>query len=390
MKNKKENYHSAGNLKWEVAYRRLSKLLPQEVIAEWIDQFELKESGDIVEVIYPGQMKIEEFREKYENTLDDCLSWAFDREIKAEFRPRLAEGGKNPQKRKSSSPQKTESRIKKGLLWCAAYVATFVVLILGINFIFNRSFEKTFYPVSSEKIDGTMRVVQLSDLNGSSFGSDNEELIKAVDLLQPDLILLSGNMTGTGSNEAGRIAELCRRLAETAQVYYVYGDSEIKIAAGQENNLTALLESVGVRVLENESDAIEVNGNLVDIYGFSPAGSYELSQAMDSYQEFLDTEPDHLKISVVNDPGFLEKSENSRWGDIVFSGGRLGGEIRLPYVGALYEKENGFFPEKRSGAYMAGRYEMDSAILFVSRGLEKSGLRIQNRPEIVITDISRY
>lgn len=45
MKNKKENYHSAGNLKWEVAYRRLSKLLPQEVIAEWIDQFELKESG---------------------------------------------------------------------------------------------------------------------------------------------------------------------------------------------------------------------------------------------------------------------------------------------------------------------------------------------------------
>ena len=165
---------------------------------------------------------------------------------------------------------------------------------------------------------------------------------------------------------------------------------EMRIAAGQENDLTALLESVGAHVLENESDTIEVNGNFVDIYGFSPADSYELSQAGNSYQEFLDTEPGHLKISVVNNPGFLEKSENTSWGDIIFSGGRLGGKIRLPYVGALYEKENGFFPEKRSGAYMAGKYEKDSAALIVSRGLEKSGLRIQNRPEIVITDISRY
>ena len=388
MKNKKENYHSAGNLKWEVAYRRLSKLLPQEVIAEWIDQFELKETGDSVEILYPGHMKIEEFRERYGGILNDCLSWAYDREIKAEFQVKPADGGKKPGK--GRAPKKRGSRMRKGLLWCAVYIVTFAVLSLGANFIFNRSFEKTFYPVSSEKIDGTVRVVQLSDLNGSSFGSDNEKLISAVSLLQPDLILLSGNMAGEGNNEAGRLAELCRRLAESSQVYCVYGDSEMRIAAGQENDLTALLESVGVHVLENESDTIEVNGNFVDIYGFSPADSYELSQAGNSYQEFLDTEPGHLKISVVNNPGFLEKSENTSWGDIIFSGGRLGGKIRLPYVGALYEKENGFFPEKRSGAYMAGKYEKDSAALIVSRGLEKSGLRIQNRPEIVITDISRY
>ena len=54
-------------------------------------------------------------------------------------------------------------------------IATSVIVVM-FNYIGNRDFRETFYSTSSIKVDSCVRVVQLSDLHGSSYGKNNQKL----------------------------------------------------------------------------------------------------------------------------------------------------------------------------------------------------------------------
>ena len=80
----------------------------------------------------------------------------------------------------------------------------------------------------------------------------------------------------------------------------------------------------------------------------------------------------------------------SRYGfDLGLAGHVHGGVVRLPFLGGLYSKEEGFFPR-----FTAGKYVLDGKqSLIVSRGLGDSSPfppRINNMPELVVIDISCY
>ena len=72
--------------------------------------------------------------------------------------------------------------------------------------------------------------------------------------------------------------------------------------------------------------------------------------------------------------------------DLVLSGHAHGGQVRLPFIGALYAPGQGFLPEYDSGLYTVGKTDM-----IVSRGLGNSliPLRVNNRPELVIAVLHR-
>ena len=66
--------------------------------------------------------------------------------------------------------------------------------------------------------------------------------------------------------------------------------------------------------------------------------------------------------------------------DLVFTGHAHGGQVRIPFIGALVAPDQGLFPK-----YTSGSYTKDSTTMFVSRGLGSSviPIRVFNRPEIV-------
>lgn len=397
MKIENRDIPSKGNLKWELICRRLSKSLPQEIFDKWVRQFECGETGEkTVCVIYPERMDIEEFRVKYGDVFNECLSQVYNRRMEADFRPGPKKGERNNSKRtweqrqKDSHADGKKTRIIKTVCWCTVYLFVSLLLIVGINWMYGRTYEKTFYSVASDKTQGRIRIVQISDLDGSEYEEGNSELIKSVGLLDPDIVVFSGNMVGSNGNSLGKIAEFGRRMTEIAPVCYIYGGSEKALEANEEGSLKQVFESVGIQVLTDSAGYVETDGGRVDIFGFLPSESYEQSRAGEAYEGFLKDDEEHIKISVVNDPGFLEKSANTAWGDLILCGGRHGGGIRLPYVGALYDRENGFFPEKIKKAYMAGEYKKDSTPLIVSRGMGKDRLRIHNRPELAVIDITQY
>ncbi len=102
----------------------------------------------------------------------------------------------------------------------------FLILLLCWNLYENRSFENTYYNVFSDEIEEPVRAVFLADLHQASYGEDNQDLIDAIQKLQPDLILTGGDMVNENEPDVASIVKLCSRLVSVAPVYCGMGKHE--------------------------------------------------------------------------------------------------------------------------------------------------------------------
>ena len=291
------------------------------------------------------------------------------------------------------------------------------IAVIGCNYIGNRNFREAFYSVSSLKVNNAMRIIQISDLHDCAYGEKNSKLIDRVKKLDPDLIILTGDCVDSDSESIDDVVRLCGKLAEIAPSCYIFGNNEVELYYGyaltgeeldgqfgfdnrnrdprklleQRDILTARLESVGVTVLKNSVTTLTVDATPVDVYGVLTSNpSAFWAYAGESFEQYLYTNEDHLKITAIHEPQIFEEYTPEFWGDILLAGHTHGGLIKIPLIGSLYTKEGGLLPG-RNGDYVYGRYEVQGRPLIVSAGLENRNLlRINNEPELVIIDVNKF
>ena len=388
------------------------ELAPAEIYDRWADTFEIDfvDENQVV-IVYDGTENIKTFKKECKRTIVSCVCSA------------MGAGKKVKVVKKSHyialSP-KTKKNIKAvkfcviGMLFVCIAAAIIVVLC---SYIGNRNFRETFYITSSIKVDSRVRVVQLSDLHGTSYGKENKKLVERVKDLEPDIIVCTGDMVDSVEDDEKDMVALARKLARIAPSYYVYGNNEVegiydiplnekeldeKFGFNQYNrDETALLkikdsfesklENAGMKVLKNEKDTIQVKSMNVDIYGVltSNASSF-WSYSAKAFSSYIYENPDNLKITAVHEPFIFEEFDPEFWGDLMVCGHTHGGVIRVPVLGPLFTREGGLFPERNDG-FVYGRYDEAGNPLIVSSGLENSNiLRINNQPELVIIDINKF
>lgn len=295
-------------------------------------------------------------------------------------------------------------------------IATAVIVTL-CSYIGNRNFRETFYITSSIKADSRVRVVQLSDLHGASYGENNEKLINRVEALKPDIIICTGDMVDSAKDDVDFAVSLAKELSKIAPSYYVYGNNEVEsiydfllnekdldkkfgFSAGNRDETALLqvkdtfeekLEGVGMKALKNEKDTIRVNNMNIDIYGVltsNPSSFWSYSEQ--AFSNYIYENPDNLKIMAVHEPFIFEEFTPDFWGDLMVAGHTHGGVVRVPVIGPLFTHEGGLLPE-RGGDFVYGRYNTAGSPLIVSAGLENSNIfRINNQPELVIIDINKF
>lgn len=276
------------------------------------------------------------------------------------------------------------------------FLYIFIVVLLGIAvwlyFGLNNELTTTKYEIKQQFADD-IRIVQLSDLHNSEFGTSNSGLIELVSSQKPDLIFMTGDMLN-GYEENTEIAtDLIRNLTEIAPVYFSYGNHEVEWEEKFQKDLKVLLEEAGAIVLDNEYRDIEINGNKIRIGGYY--GYYKqpgmLNQSEEERQAELDfTEEfentDRYKILLCHIPtAWLDWEYMDKYPvDLVLSGHYHGGQVKLPFVGGLYAPYVGLFPE-----YTEGFFEGDAATCILSTGLGSSTWipRLYNPPEVVVIDL---
>ena len=264
-----------------------------------------------------------------------------------------------------------------------------VLLLLGLagytvyRLSDNSYFVDTFYEVEDDKIENPMRIVLLTDLHLKEFGEDNCQLVDEIKRLNPDIIAMAGDMVDMDETDYTVVTTLCKQLVDVAPVYFSYGNHEKEvIRVNQTSTVNVELEMMGVHVLHNRYETIEVNGNLIDIGGLSAnPGTEDADYTQSFWQKYVKKE--NYKLLLVHYPQFFFEG-----GALIDSGidmalcGHLhGGVVRIPFVGGLYHPVDGLFPEMTDGCNL-----VNDTWVVISRGLGGSP-RINNTPELVIIDL---
>ncbi|WP_041261427.1 metallophosphoesterase [Exiguobacterium artemiae] len=266
------------------------------------------------------------------------------------------------------------------------------ILALSSWFLYreNNQIDTTAVTVQSDKLPAAFndyKILQIADLHGKSFGSRQKVLLKKVNKLQPDVILMTGDLIDSRRNGEEEALLLMKQLTPDYPVYFVTGNHEVRL------NLTILpkLEQLGVTVLRNTSVSLEQNGQFIELLGIDDPTTTRWSEGLqepDGIRQSLDqaqstAETRSFQLLMAHRPEYLPLYAERKV-DLVLSGHAHGGQIRLPFTDGMYAPGQGFFPD-----LTAGQHTMENTRLIISRGLGNSlfPFRIFNHPELIVVTL---
>ncbi|WP_237417435.1 metallophosphoesterase [Halobacillus litoralis] len=275
------------------------------------------------------------------------------------------------------------------------------------------------------------KILQVSDLHEKSFGKNQKKLIDQINSLEYDLILFTGDMMdGVNSENTAPYFRLIEGVKNKEYAYYVAGNtdpSNYDIDQGQlvKSDFIEKMEKRGVKLLES-IEIIEHKGerlNLLDFElsilkpenGFVVANGrvkpkYSQTEPYIQYhnqllQELTQMNDEGITIALnhypVSDPRVDQINKTSYYSfgkyDLIIAGHYHGGQIRLPFLGALFIPEpfyrnGGFIPPRNR---VKGLWEYRGTKQYVSAGLGSSdainllNFRLFNTPEINLITLKK-
>ena len=218
------------------------------------------------------------------------------------------------------------------------------------------------------------KIMHLSDLHGQYFGKNQSDLLKKINTFKPDLIAITGDLFDSSYDDEASFS-LIEQLSDYP-VYFVTGNHE----AWESNfeQLEARLVQMGVRLLHNENETLEINGQSIELIGIDDPdfGSSVDNNLRVALQE---SESNKFKILLSHRPEAFETYVESNV-DLVLSGHAHGGQFRLPFIGGLVAPNQGLFPE-----FSEGTHTKNQTTMIISRGLGNSIIpqRLFNRPHLI-------
>lgn len=267
------------------------------------------------------------------------------------------------------------------ILGCILYTSKYVLTTIS-------------YRLQTTRLIPSLRILQLSDLHNSEFGTHNSRLISAVRAQSPDLILLTGDLLNSDEQRTDIATTLITQLCDIAPVYCSNGNHEIEYQEKYGVDVDELYREAGAVVLEKDYQDITVKNQQIrlgGIYGYCLPGKYLETGEADPEEcaflkEFQDTDLPTVLMCHMPVCWMINGSLDEWDVDYIFSGHVHGGEVILPFIGGLYGPDLGWFPGRMEGIYTSEDYQKT---LILSRGLGTNEMipRFNNIPEIVVADI---
>ena len=274
---------------------------------------------------------------------------------------------------------------------------TFLAGVLGHD-LTNIKIRK--YLLHSRKIKKNMNFVLLSDLHGRSFGEDNEKLIEKIDKLEPDMIIMAGDiMTAKDpffsiERSVDRTESLIRRLSEKYPVYFGPGNHEERIKWEQwkysfkYEEMMRRFKEAGAVILNNGSIMLDEYGIRISCLcmpeKFYKKGSKGLHES-DMVRMLGKASGDAYQMLIAHDPEYIPTYAG--WGaDLSMSGHYHGGLVRLPLFGGLISPKLEIFPKYCGGVYHKGGKRQ---IVSCGLGTHTYPLRIFNPAELIYVKMEK-
>jgi predicted MPP superfamily phosphohydrolase len=230
-------------------------------------------------------------------------------------------------------------------------------------------------------LGGELRIVHLTDLHmDEDTGAWEEEILEAVSEARPDLILLTGDYVDRKA-DTGKLTGFLQRLLDIAgedRVFAVTGNFETY------TGISPVITDAGVPLLDGVVVIHTRRSAALQIAGI---GFHAFPVAEDRLGEVAAQLDPSVPAVLLHHMPDLAESQGIQAFDLVLCGHTHGGQVRMPFYGALITLSR--FGKK----YEAGLYELgDKTRMYVSRGvgtepLPGMRLRFLCRPEVAVFEL---
>lgn len=271
-----------------------------------------------------------------------------------------------------------------------------LVMVIDCHSLVVRNYSYTCADKDIQSVKKTLKIVMLSDMHGKHFGHDNSSLLRKIDSIEPDCIMIAGDMFTAGhraKEDMLTARALVLNLASRYTIYYANGNHELKCKLRVDEfgsiytDFVADIKKSGVIFLENENALLTDYG--VRVYGLSlPFDYYKKSKhitpKVSGLNELLGTaDAENFNIMLAHNPEYFE--DYADWGaNLVFSGHYHGGLMRLPIIGGVISPRYKLLPHYDYGEYHRGTSTM---VLSCGLGTHTLPIRIFNPGEISVVTI---
>ena len=244
------------------------------------------------------------------------------------------------------------------------------------------------------ELDG-LRIAHLSDLHMIGHVTEDfyGEVVDTTNALEPDLICLTGDIL----EKHGCFPWIPRtlgRLQAPHGKFFILGNHELRL--GNVAPLREALTAAGLTDLGSRYETLSINGanvllagNELPWFGTSPSlpsaerGTRNAERDVHSDSSQLRTPRSEFRILLSHTPDQLPWAR-ARGFDLVLAGHNHGGQIRLPWLGALIS------PSWYGWRYAGGLYHEPPTVLHVSRGIAaKHPIRLNCPPELALLVLRR-
>ena len=283
------------------------------------------------------------------------------------------------------------------------------IIILIIYAAFMRSFYEI-HTIEINKInilhehasDRQPVFIFFADLHGVTFGDNNAKLLKKIDSINPDAIIIGGDMIVEkknkfigDSNEKLAAIELINTLCKRYTVFYAFGNHEArarekKHLRAEFKNYTYRIENKNLHILSNSHEYVTFKGTRFCIYGLDIDTSYYSKKRIqipdvNYIKACLGDSPEHkhsIPIVISHNPDTFDAC--AEWGaEYVLSGHNHGGYIRIPFLGGFISSNYRLFPKYSSGIYKNNAYN-STMLLTKGLGTHTIKFRLFNKPELMV------
>ena len=252
------------------------------------------------------------------------------------------------------------------------------VLVVVLRLAFDTSLVTRTYRIHVP-VEKTVRLAVLTDLHSCDYGAGQQDLLQAVAALEPDGVLLVGDIVDDVLPEENAFLVL-ETLARDYPCAYVTGNHEYW--TGRVDEICEEIAALGIDVLRGDQVTWTLQGQEITLYGVDDADSGKLEEQLAAFT------PAEGEISIL----LAHRPEKIHWYasygfSLVVSGHAHGGQWRLPgLINGLYAPHQGWFPD-----YAGGLYQVEDTTFVVSRGLARESTRVPrifNPPELVLLELT--
>lgn len=244
------------------------------------------------------------------------------------------------------------------------------------------------------------RILQISDLNGLSFGRMQKNLINKINSIEYDAIIFTGDyLENAESNDYWILLDILNEISKEKPIYYILGERDYKASETEQKN-----DNWNISIYPKEKTEF-----MQRIEEFGAVFVYPISKISIGDESIYLTGTDYneetfklagfdsdtcFNICVTHKPITYDVSERlSKVNtislqetdyDLSIAGHTLGGQQRLPILGAFYVEGEGMFPQEKYTYGLRTDNEGRKNLITSGLGHTKNSFRLFNTPELVV------